>query len=218
MEKIKVLFICHGNICRSTMAQYIAQHLVTQSGMESNFYIDSAATSREEIGNPVHYGTRRKLEAEGIFCGDHRARQLKKSDYDEFDFFNWNGYTEYPEYVPDFRRGSGAESVQVARFYRTERRYCRPMVHRQFDLTYRDVLDGCRGASEIYRRTGECLTKKNILCNTIVAEENYSSSATMSSNTLIKSWIFWIRTFLSKIVFFRFTDKDSNFSRISGAI
>lgn len=67
-------------------AQYIAQHLVTQFGMESNFYIDSAATSREEIGNPVHYGTRRKLEAEGIFCGDHRARQLKKSDYDEFDF------------------------------------------------------------------------------------------------------------------------------------
>ena len=61
-------------------------------------------------------------------------------------------------------------------------------------------------ASEIYRRTRECLTNKKILCNIIVAEENYSSSATMSSNTLIKSWIFWIRTFLSKIVFFRFTN------------
>ena len=83
---IKILFICHGNICRSTMAQYVMQYLVDKRGLSDCFYIDSAATSREEIGNPVHYGTRRKLEAEGIFCGDHRARQLKKSDYDEFDF------------------------------------------------------------------------------------------------------------------------------------
>ena len=142
---IRVLFICHGNICRSTMAQYIAQHLVTQSGMESNFYIDSAATSREEIGNPVHYGTRRKLEAEGICCGDHRARQLKKSDYDEFDFLIGMD----TQNIRNMYRILGEDPEQ--KVYKlldfTERKgdIADPWYTGNFDLTYRDVLDGCRG-------------------------------------------------------------------------
>ena len=65
MEKIKVLFICHGNICRSTMAQFVFQHLVNQRGLADNFYIDSAATSREEIGNGPHYGTVQKMREAG---------------------------------------------------------------------------------------------------------------------------------------------------------
>ena len=86
MEKIKVLFICHGNICRSTMAQYVFQYMVDQNGLTDSFYIDSAATSREEIGNPPHHGTRRKLRQLGIPCGDHRARQLRAEEYDRFDY------------------------------------------------------------------------------------------------------------------------------------
>ena len=86
MEKIKVLFICHGNICRSTMAQYVFQNLINRHNLTDQFYIDSAATSREEIGNPIHHGTRRKLKEVGISCGDHRARQLQKWEYDEFDY------------------------------------------------------------------------------------------------------------------------------------
>lgn len=142
---IRVCFVCHGNICRSTMAQYIAQHLVTQSGMESNFYIDSAATSREEIGNPVHYGTRRKLEAEGIFCGDHCARQLKKSDYDEFDFLIGMD----TQNIRNMYRILGEDPEQ--KVYKlldfTERKgdIADPWYTGNFDLTYRDVLDGCRG-------------------------------------------------------------------------
>lgn len=145
LKRIAVLFVCHGNICRSTMAQYIAQHLVTQSGMESNFYIDSAATSREEIGNPVHYGTRRKLEAEGIFCGDHRARQLKKSDYDEFDFLIGMD----TQNIRNMYRILGEDPEQ--KVYKlldfTERKgdIADPWYTGNFDLTYRDVLDGCRG-------------------------------------------------------------------------
>ena len=145
LKQIRVLFVCHGNICRSTMAQYIAQHLVTQSGMESNFYIDSAATSREEIGNPVHYGTRRKLEAEGIFCGDHRARQLKKSDYDEFDFLIGMD----TQNIRNMYRILGEDPEQ--KVYKlldfTERKgdIADPWYTGNFDLTYRDVLDGCRG-------------------------------------------------------------------------
>ena len=85
-NKIAVLFICHGNICRSTMAQYVFQDLIDRHDLNDQFYIDSAATSREEIGNPVHHGTRRKLKEVGIPCGDHRARQLEKREYDEFDY------------------------------------------------------------------------------------------------------------------------------------
>ena len=83
---IKVLFICHGNICRSTMAEYVMKYLVEQAELSADFYIDSAATSREEIGNGVHRGTRKKLKEVGIPCGDHRARQMTRRDYDEFDY------------------------------------------------------------------------------------------------------------------------------------
>ena len=83
---IRVLFICHGNICRSTMAQYVLQHMVEQEDIARQFYIDSAATSYEEIGNPVHPGTRNKLNLEGIYCGNHRARRMTKQDYEDFDY------------------------------------------------------------------------------------------------------------------------------------
>ena len=82
---IKVLFICHGNICRSTMAESVFTHLVKQNGLEDLFEIDSAATSREEIGNEPHYGTRRKLAQVGIPLVAHRARQLTRDDYLYYD-------------------------------------------------------------------------------------------------------------------------------------
>ena len=91
---IKVLFICHGNICRSTMAEYVMKDLVKKANLESSFYIDSAGTSNEEDGNPVHYGTQNKLREEGIPCGNHRARQMTRKDYEEFDYLigmeQWN--------------------------------------------------------------------------------------------------------------------------------
>ena len=91
---IKVLFICHGNICRSTMAEYVMKDLVKKANLESSFYIDSAGTSNEEDGNPVHYGTQNKLREEGIPCGNHRARQMTRRDYEEFDYLigmeQWN--------------------------------------------------------------------------------------------------------------------------------
>ncbi len=86
MSKIKVLFICHGNICRSTMAQSVMQYLVNRQGISAAFQIDSAATSREEIGNPVHPGTVEKLQKESIPVIPHRAVQMKASDYEEYDY------------------------------------------------------------------------------------------------------------------------------------
>ena len=83
---IKILFICHGNICRSTMAQSVFTHLARQSHLDSYFEIDSAATSTEEIGNPPHHGTKRKLQQEQIPLIPHRARQMTREDYTYYDY------------------------------------------------------------------------------------------------------------------------------------
>ena len=81
----KILFVCHGNICRSPMAEYVMKDLVKKAGLEGQFQIASAATSREEIGNPVYPPARRKLAEHGISCDGHAARQLRNSDYEEYD-------------------------------------------------------------------------------------------------------------------------------------
>ena len=80
-----ILFICHGNICRSPMAEFIMKDLVGKAGQESRFHIESAATSTEEIGNPVYPPARRKLAEHGVGCAGKRARQLKNEDYDQYD-------------------------------------------------------------------------------------------------------------------------------------
>ena len=81
----KILFVCHGNICRSPMAEYVMKNLVKKAGLEDRFQIASEATSREEIGNPVYPPARRKLAEHGISCSGHAARQLRNSDYEEYD-------------------------------------------------------------------------------------------------------------------------------------
>ena len=82
---VKILFVCHGNICRSPMAEFVFKDLVHKEGLDEQFYIESAATNTEELGNPVYPPARRKLEEHGIDCSYKRARQIKKSDYDDFD-------------------------------------------------------------------------------------------------------------------------------------
>ena len=81
----KILFICHGNICRSPMAEFVMKDLVRKAGLEESFYIESAATSREELGNPVYPPARRQLAEHGISCQGKTARQLTREDYQSFD-------------------------------------------------------------------------------------------------------------------------------------
>ena len=83
---IKILFVCHGNICRSPMAEFLMKELVRESGLENDFYIESAATSTEEIGNGVYPPVKRILAARGIDCSQKRARQMTRTDYDKFDY------------------------------------------------------------------------------------------------------------------------------------
>ena len=82
---VKILFLCHGNICRSSMGEYILKDMVARAGRAAEFEIDSAAVSREEIGNPVYPPARRELERRGVPCGGHRARQVTMADYRHFD-------------------------------------------------------------------------------------------------------------------------------------
>lgn len=142
---IKVLFVCHGNICRSTMAEYVMKDLVARLGLSDSFYIDSAATSREEIGNPVHRGTQRKLSKEGIYCGDHRARQLRKEEYEKFDYIigmdSWN--------IKNINRiiGNGDPEQKVCKLLdfteKKGRDIADPWYTGNFDVTYDDIKEGC---------------------------------------------------------------------------
>ena len=82
----KILFICHGNICRSTMAEFYMKHIVDKAGLSDSIYVESAATSREEIGNDIHYGTKQKLDEMGIPYTRRKARQVTVEDYHNFDY------------------------------------------------------------------------------------------------------------------------------------
>ena len=142
---IKILFICHGNICRSTMAESVLTHLVHQLHLDNQFEIDSAATSREEIGNPPHYGTKNKLYEENIPLVPHRARQMTRDDYLYFDYLigmdTWN--------IRNMNRIVGADpDHKIHKLLEYTNRggdIADPWYTGNFDETYRDVSEGCEG-------------------------------------------------------------------------
>lgn len=86
-DKTKIMFVCHGNICRSPMAEFLLKDLLNKKGISDNFIVSSSATSTEEYGNPVHYGTRNKLSELGISVAGKYAVQLRASDYKDYDYF-----------------------------------------------------------------------------------------------------------------------------------
>lgn len=141
---LKILFICHGNICRSTMAEYVMKDLVEKSNLAEEFCIDSAATSREEIGNPVHHGTRQKLKEKGIFCGDHRARQVTKKEYEEYDYIlgmdSWN----MKNMMKIFGNDPDEKIHKLLDFSSAPRDIADPWYTGNFEITYNDVSEGCQ--------------------------------------------------------------------------
>ena len=140
---IKILFICHGNICRSTMAQSVMQYLVNRQGISAAFQIDSAATSREEIGNPVHPGTVGKLQKESIPFIPHRAVQMKASDYEEYDYLIGMDSAN----LRNMRRIVGGDSEKkmflLLEFAGEKGDIADPWYTGNFDRTYEDVKEGC---------------------------------------------------------------------------
>jgi len=140
---VKILFVCHGNICRSTMAEYVMKHLVKTAGLESEFFIDSAATSTEEIGNGVHHGTRRKLREAGIPCGDHRARQMTRIDYDKFDLLIGMDRANLRNMGRICGGDRDGKLRLLLQYTGSGRDIADPWYTGNFDATYEDILAGC---------------------------------------------------------------------------
>ena len=145
---IKILFVCHGNICRSTMAESVMTYLVKQKNMMNSFYINSAATSREEIGNSPHYGTVGKLREMKIPLIPHRAVQMTAQDYDDYDYLIGMDTAN----IRNMTRIAGGDSkgkiYKLLTFAGSGRDVADPWYTGDFDATYEDVTEGCNGLLE----------------------------------------------------------------------
>ena len=133
---VKILFVCHGNICRSPMAEFVMKDLVKKAGREEEFLIASAATSREELGNPVYPPARRELNRHEIACDGHCARQITRADLSKYDYI----------YYMDSRNARN-----LARMFPGEEKF-RPFLERDvadpwysgdFTQTWEDICQGC---------------------------------------------------------------------------
>ena len=143
MNRIRILFVCHGNICRSPMAEFVMKNLVEMARLESRFEIASAATSTEEIGNDVYPPARRKLAEHGISCKGKTARQMTRDDYRHFDLLigmdSWN--------IRNMNRICGGDPEGKIRmlldFTKRPGDVADPWYTGNFEATWRDVLEGC---------------------------------------------------------------------------
>ena len=125
---VRILFVCLGNICRSPMAEFVMKDLVRKAGLSDRFEIASAATSREELGNPVYPPARRELQRHGIACEGHAARQMTRADYAHYDLLL--GMDDGN--LRDMRRRPGGQAAAPARPDRPPRQRRRPVVYRRF--------------------------------------------------------------------------------------
>ena len=150
MIKKKILFVCHGNICRSPMAEFIMKKLVSDAGLSEQFEIASAATSTEEIGNPVYPPARRKLAEHGIACDGKTARQLTRRDYGYYDLLI--GMDRYN--IRNMERMCGGDpdgKIHMLMEYAGNgmRDVADPWYTDDFDATWRDCLNGCKGLMQV---------------------------------------------------------------------
>ena len=140
---IKILFVCHGNICRSPMAQSVMTHIVKQKNLESQFLIASAATSREEIGNGPHYGTVRKLRTVGIPVIPHKAVQMTKEDYQMYDYLIGMDQMNIRNMMRILGSDTEHKVFKLLEFGNHPRDIADPWYTDNFDETYADIVEGC---------------------------------------------------------------------------
>ncbi len=152
---IKILFICHGNICRSPMSEFILRDMVKRRGIADRFHIASAATSREEIGNPVYPPARRKLKEHGIDPIGKRARQMTKADYGEYDYllaaeqYNIRNMLRITGGDPD------RKICRLLDFSDRPRDIADPWYTGDFDTAWEDIVEGCEAFLAYLEREGK---------------------------------------------------------------
>ena len=140
---IKILFVCHGNICRSPMAEFVMKDMVNKAGLSDKIYVASAATSTEELGNDIHYGTRKKLTEMGIPFNSRSAVLLKKSDYEKFDYLIAMDSRNIRNIERIVGEDKGNKVKRLLEFAQIHRDIADPWYTGNFDDTYNDVKLGC---------------------------------------------------------------------------
>ena len=142
---IKILFVCHGNICRSTMAQFVFQDLVNKAGLADKFFIDSKATSTEALGESIHYGTVRKLKEVGIPVLPHTSTQITKTDYKNFDYIIAMDANNLRNLDRILKGDPEHKISKLLSFAGKTGDIADPWYTGDFDATYEDVMEGCIG-------------------------------------------------------------------------
>ena len=140
---INIMFVCHGNICRSPMAEFVLKDVVAKRKISHNFHIESSATSREEIGNDIHYGTKNKLKKVGVPFTPRRATQITKSDYDKYDFIlcmDNNNIRNLSRIIPNDKSN---KIKLLLDFSNNPRNIADPWYTGNFEDTYNDIIEGC---------------------------------------------------------------------------
>ena len=146
---MRILFVCHGNICRSPMAEFVMKDMVRRNRLESLFEIASAATSREELGNPVYPPARRKLAENGIACDGHRARQLTRADYEDYDLIVCMDQRNIRNALR-ITGGDPERKIVLLLDYagRAGEEVADPWYTGDFDATWNDIVSVCEGLLE----------------------------------------------------------------------
>ena len=142
---IKILFVCHGNICRSPMAEFVMKDLVRKAGRDEQFIIASKAARRDELGNDTHYGTKAKLRQMGVPFEKRKATLLSKSDYDAYDYLIAMDRENISDMLRQFGGDPDKKIHMLLEFAGLKREVADPWYTGNFDETYEDVLLGCKG-------------------------------------------------------------------------
>ena len=142
---VKIMFICHGNICRSPMAEFIFKDIVKKSGLSGKFHVESAATSYEEIGNPIHPGTAKILDRLGIPYSKKRAVHLERCDYEKYDYLICMDSANVRNTMRIVGDDSERKIYKLLEFADSRRDVADPWYTGDFEQTYDDVISGCKG-------------------------------------------------------------------------
>ena len=154
----QILFVCHGNICRSPMAEFVLRDMIARRGLEAEATVESAATSTEEIwngiGNPVYPPAKAELARHGISCEGKRARQVTKADYAEYDYLIGMDSANIRNMLRIFGGDPDGKVVRLLSYAGSERDISDPWYTGEFGTTYNDVLEGCTAFLRYLQQNG----------------------------------------------------------------